>query len=378
MSRIYFCLAVAIVPAMAQNPTVYASGLKFPSKIIAIQNGNLLVTETDTTPNSGRVTRVGPGGSVKALIDGLPSGLSAPNNDPDGPNGLAASGRTLYIANGEGDSHVSGPSQGTIVPNPAGPSSPLFASILKVTFSNDIDQLAAGFTLQKQDHFTLLDGTPVTLNNGANDTATVELLTAFRLDIPDPRTIYRNSHPYGLTLLPAQPDSLYVNDAGMNTAVQVSLSSGRSKVLARFANTPSPLPAGPPTIEAVPTSISAYGNVLLVSLLSGAPFVPGVSRIVAVDPATGATGLFIGGLASTIAILYRSKADGTSQWFALEYSLALTAGAPGRLLVYNSPQGQTLVDGLVGPSSMALDPTAGNLYITTRSDGKVLMLNVGQ
>ena len=59
--------------------------------------------------------------------------------DVEGPNGLALAGRTLYIANGEGDSHSSGPRPGTLVPNPNGPSSPLYATILQVTFSNDID-----------------------------------------------------------------------------------------------------------------------------------------------------------------------------------------------------------------------------------------------
>ena len=68
-----------------------------------------------------------------------------------GQNGLALAGRVLYIANGEGDAHVNGPRQGTIVPNPAGPSSPMLATILQVTFSNDLDKLGAGFALQLPD-----------------------------------------------------------------------------------------------------------------------------------------------------------------------------------------------------------------------------------
>lgn len=382
MLKIYFWFVAAMLPAVAQTPTVYASGLKNPSKIIVIPNGNLLVTETDVTPNSGRVTRIAPGGAVQALISGLPSGLSAPNNDPDGTNGLALIGRTLYVDNGEGDSFVNGPSPGTIVANPKGPSSPLFASILQVTFTNDIDKLSAGFTLKAQDHYTLLDGTAVTLDNGAGDQATVQLLTAFRPGIPDAAHIYRNSHPYGLTLLASQPDSLYVNDAGMNTVNQVSLSTGRSKVLTRFPSTPSPLPAGagPPFIEAVPTSITPYGNTLLVSLLSGAPFVPGISRIIAVDPVTGAASPFIVGLSSTTAVLYRQKADGSGQWFVLEFSLSLSANPapPGRLITYTTPLGVTLADGLVTPTSMDVDPATGKLYITSLALGSVWVLDVGK
>ena len=383
MLKMYFaCLsALAVLPASAQ-PTVYASGLKNPSKIIVIPNGNLLVTEVDVTPNSGRVTRIAPGGSLMPLISGLPSGLSAPNSEPDGTNGLALSGRTLYVDNGEGDSYVNGTAAGTILPNPKGPSSPLFASILQVTFTNDVDQLTAGFTLKLQDHFTLLDGTPVTIDNGSGDKATFQLLTAFRPGIPDPISIYRNSHPYGVTLYGPQPDSLFVNDAGMNLVYQVSLSTGRSHVLTRFPNIPSPLPAGsgPPAVEAVPTSITPYGNVLLVSLLSGFPFVPGLSAIMAVDPVTGAASPFIGGLTSTTSVLYRTKEDGSNQWFALEFSLNLGASSPppGRLVSYTTPLGVTLADGLVTPTSMAVDPSSGTLYVTSLALGSVWQLDVGK
>ncbi|MGH9663104.1 MAG: ScyD/ScyE family protein, partial [Bryobacteraceae bacterium] len=202
-------------------------------------------------------------------------------------------------------------------------------------------------------------------------------LTAFRVAVPDPRTIYRNAHPYGLALLPSQPDTLYVADAGMNIVRQVSLSTGRSKLLTRFPNTPNPSQAGPPVSEAVPNSVRAYGDQLLVSLLSGAPFVSGASRIMAVDPSTGNSTLFISLLSSAIDVLYRAKADGSPQFFVLEYSENLLGGAPGKLLVYNSPAGEVLASGLSGPTNMALDQSTGNLYVTSRTNGTVLKLNVG-
>src|ERR1700730_14420290 len=91
----------ACVTATAQRATVFATGLKYPSRIITGPSGNLLVTEADTTPNSGRVSLIDKSGNRRTLIDGLPSGLAAPGNDVDGPNGLALNGRTLYIANGD-------------------------------------------------------------------------------------------------------------------------------------------------------------------------------------------------------------------------------------------------------------------------------------
>jgi len=362
--------------AAAQSFTTFASGLINPAKIVTGPNGTLLVSEAGTAANSGRVSLLDSAGNRRTLIDGLPAGASPPNGDADGPNGLALQGRTLYIEIGEGDTHVNGPQQGQIVPNPNGPSSPLFDTIVSVSFSNDPDLLVSGFSLTPRNQFTLLDGTPVTLSNSSGDTASLQLVTAFRPDIPDPQTIYRNSHPYGLGMLPSRPDVLYVADAGMNTVVQVNIATGHSQLVTRFANGKSPLPAGKPFIEAVPTSIRAYGDSLLVSLLSGAPFVPGQSRIMAVDPATGNSSVFIAELSSATDVLYRQKADGTSQWLVLQYSKQLLAGAPGNLLSYTSAQGQVLTDNIPSPTSMTLD-AGGNLYITDRANGKVLLVHVG-
>lgn len=358
--------------AFAQQPAVYASGLLNPSKIIPGPAGTLLVTETGDTANSGRVSVIEPGGRRRTLLDGLPSGRAG--NDPDGPNGLAWSGRTLYVANGEGDSFAAGTTPGTMVPNPAGLSSPLFASIVKFTFNDDIDRVTDSFKLSVQDHYTLLDGAPVNLSGGAGTSSTAELLTQFRWAVPDPQSGYRNSHPYGLTLLPSQPDSLFVADAGMNTVLQVNLTSGRTKTLARFPRTPSPVNAAVSS-DAVPTSVRPYGSHLLVSFLSGAPFVSGASRVMDVDPATGSATQFITLLSSTIDVLPRPRSNGATQFYVLEYSTSLLQGQPGRLLLFNGAR-QVVAENLVTPSSMALDETAGKLYITSRSNGTVLMLDM--
>jgi hypothetical protein len=368
------CLAVtAAGSAQAQQPAVYATGLQNPTKVIVGPAGTLVVTEAGPDPNTGRISVIDPGGRRRTLLDGLPSGKGT--SGPDGPNGLALSGRILYVATAEGDGFVNGAKAGTVTPNPAGPSSPLFAAILKVTFEKDIDRLTDGFTLKLQDHFTLLDGGQVSLVSGTGDKATVEALSLFRWAVADPVTIYRNSHPFGLALVPSQPDSLYVADAGMNTLVQVSLSTGKAKTIARFPNLPSPTPAAIVS-EAVPNSVQAYGDHLLVSLLSGGPFVSGASRVMEVDPATGAATPFITILTSTIDVLKRVKANNAPQFLVLEYSLALPQGQPGRLLVYDSPAAQILVDSLPSPSAMAFDGTTNTLYITSRGNGTVLMMSL--
>src|SRR6185369_7468369 len=81
-------------PLYAQSASVFATGLINPSKMIQGPSGSLLITEAG--PTSGRISLIDAAGVRKTLIDGLPSGFSGPNHDPDGPNGLVLDGKTLY------------------------------------------------------------------------------------------------------------------------------------------------------------------------------------------------------------------------------------------------------------------------------------------
>lgn len=361
----------------AQQTSVFATGLNNPSKLIAVPSGGLLVTEVGAPPNSGRISYVGPGGRVQPLLDGLPSGAAAPDGTLDGPNGLALSGHTLYIANAEGDAHVSGPTPGTTVPNPAGCSSPIFSSILKVVFSADPAAITMPFVLTRAQHDILADGWPVTLENGAGDRADLELLADFRDSVPDARTIYRNSHPYGLTLHPAYPESLFVADAGMNTMVRVDLNSGRARTVARFAAIPTGI-AARPAAEAVPNSVRAFGNQLLVTQLAGVPFAAGTSRVQILDPNTSEAAAFIVGLNSAIDITWEDRPDAPPIFYVLEFSagLAQSPPRPGRLKRYASPDGVVFVDNLRTPTSMALDAASHSLYVTDRAGGNIVKVSL--
>ena len=231
----------------------------------------------------------------------------APEGGGDGPGGLALDGRTLYIATAEGDTHVVGPRPGSILPNPAGPSSPMFGCILQVTFSSDLDKLPSGLTLGVPDQFTLMDGNTVTLTS-SGETASLKLLTAFRPNAPDRNTIYRNTHLFGLTLLPSRPGVLFVADAGNDLRDLDGRCEQRARVLTRIAPTPNPIaPIGPPFSAAVPTSVRPYGEQLLVSLLSGVPFVPGAARVLEINPGSGNTSPLITDLSSAIDVLWRQR-----------------------------------------------------------------------
>jgi len=362
--------AASLVPA--QKVTVYATGLKNPTQIIQTPGGNLLVTETDTPINSGRVSRISSGGAVHPLMTGLPSGPSIPANDPDGPSGIILAGQVLYIEIGEGDGFVNGPNQGQMVPNPAGGSSPIFASIMKVTFSASPDLIGGTFALTADNQSDLSLGKVVTLTDGSGDTATCEMLTQLRQGIPDPVTLWRHSHPYAMTSLASQPNYFYIADAGRNLVWQVDNSTGKTIALAEFASTPDPV-AGPPVIEAVPDNIRPYGNQLLVALLSGAPFVGGQSRVVQVDPATGAQSVFIADLTSTIDVGVVPVPNARPIFYTLQYSSSLTTGAPGQLIRYDGPLGKIYADGLKGPTSMTID-SSGNIYIAEHDGGDIVLV----
>lgn len=365
------CLSCAAIGA-AQTPAVLVKGLLNPSKILLTPGGNLLVTETGSTPNSGRVSFVDQSGNRHTLIDGLPSGLSAPNNDADGPNGLALSGNTLYVAIGEGDTMINGTAANTVLPNSKGPSSPIFASILKLTLPAGIDSVTGSYTLASQDQYTLADGNTVTLKDAAGNALAVDMLTMFRETQPDPVTIYRNSHPYGITLHPSHPDSLYAVNAGLNTVVEISLSTGRAHTLAHIPNFPNHAP-GPPSSEAVPDSIRPYGDQLLVSLLTGFPFNAGASQVVLLDPATGKSTPFMVLLSSSIDAIAVPR-DPRALFFSLEYSTNLLGGAPGRVTRYDTSQGQVLANNLNGPTNLAYDAASGTLYISLRGDGSIVKI----
>jgi len=359
----------------AQTPAIFSSGLLNPSKLLLTPGGNLLVAEAANSSNGGRISLVDKSGVRKTLIDGLPSGLAAPNLEADGPDGLLLQGNTLYILNGEGDGFRAGAKPNTIVPNPAAPSSPILSSLIKLTLPGDIDSSAGGFVMAAADHYTLADGAAATLKGSDGTSATLELVADFRDGIADPVTAWRNSHPYGIAALDGQPDRLYVVDAGMNTLNEVTISTGRSRVLTRFApfrNTT----AGPPVSEAVPDSVRAYGDQLLVSFLRGFPFAPNGSQVASVDPVTGAVTPFIANLSSNIDVLPVFGSGPRPVFFTAEYSAnqGATPPAPGRVTRYDTAQGTVIASGLNGPSSLAYDAASQTLYIAIHNDGTILKI----
>src|SRR5258706_2261610 len=126
LAAVFATLFLASNAEAAQcTASVVTAGLKAPTKAIFSTQWNLLIAEQgDGSPNTGRISIIDTATGVRhTLIDGLPSALAAPNNDPSGPSGLAMRGRTLYVTIGLGDDVAAGPLPNSFVPNP-NPSSP--------------------------------------------------------------------------------------------------------------------------------------------------------------------------------------------------------------------------------------------------------------
>jgi hypothetical protein len=180
-----------------------------------------------------------------------------------------------------------------------------------------------------------------------------------------------------MTLHPSYPEWLFVADAGMNTVWQVNIASGRASALVRFPAIPTGI-AARPAAEAVPNSVRAYGDQLLVTQLSGVPFVPGTSRVSLVDVGAGKIEPFITGLSSAMDIVWQDRNGLAPVFYVLEFSAGLANSPPlaGRLKRYETPEGKVLVPALRTPTSMALAPDGRAMYITDRSGGSVVKVSL--
>jgi len=377
MKRMIVLLVVCSLNAAAQSPQVFAVGLQRPIRLLFTPQGSLLVSEGgNATPNTGRVSILDSGGNRRSLLEGLPSG-AAHFTTPFGPTSMALDGSTLYLLLGEGDVMAGTPPNYGI--NPRGPSSPIFSSVLKVRFSQEIDLIPNGFTLTPDDHWRLFDGFDVELKNQAGDRANVHVLTKFRPLVRDPFGIeaVRRSDPYGAVLSPAGK-SLYVVDAGSETVVKVDTETGHSQLVVRFPSYVRRLADGSTLrVDNVPSGICWSGEELLVSFLSGAPYPPGEASIRSVNRATGEVTPFISGLTAAIDVLC-SKGPSGGRYYTLEWTQDFSRAAvpSGRLRVYDGSGSRTLASQLTLPTGMAQDPVSGDIFIARYFGGQILRVRV--
>jgi hypothetical protein len=394
-------LSCALAPsaARAQSVSVFAGGLKAPSKLVMTPRGNLLVAEGGDGPNRGRVSLIDRKTRVRrTVLDGLPAGPSI-EGGISGPSGIALEGDTIYVVIGAGDGTIAGPAPGTEKPNP-NPSSPLLSSVLAVKLPASFEESnAQGPTLTPADHAAINGGVVFTTGGGANKLS-VELVTNFVNYEPAPRPDFadnvRASNPFGVAV---NGRLLYVVDASLNKVSVVGADSGAVATLAAFPPVDNPLSFGPPVTDPVPDSVRLYGDQLLVTTLTGFPFPTGAASVRQVNTVTGEKSVLISGLTTTIDVLayqgfveLRDKEgasgatvdearlpDDATHFLALEFSTNFPRNQPGRLLQIDvvgadGPRA-VLASGIVSPTSMARDPRNGDIFITSIFPGLVVRVS---
>jgi hypothetical protein len=340
--------------------------------------GNVIVAETGTGNNDGRVSLITSTGARKTLIDGLPSGINTAEGQPSpsGPSAIAIRKKTLYVLIGQGDSVTAGPAPGTQAPSTQSVS-PLFSSLLSFKFGSSIDTSSGDFALTIENQSTINRGGRVRLRNAADETVTADLVAdfrnfrfEFRPDFPEN---VRASNPFGLALL---GDKLYVADAGLNLLREVDINTGDTRHIARFSPIRNPLPFGPPFTDAVPDNVRVIGNELLVTLLTGFPFAAGQAEVRRINPLNSSQSTLIGGLTTAIDVLPVETVNGEFQFYTLEFSANLTQNAPGRLRLFNSAGAAPVVisDNLVSPTGLARNEETGVLYVSEIFTGRIIQI----
>jgi hypothetical protein len=363
--------------AQAEGPAVVAAGLDAPYKLALTATGNLLVSETAAGPNGGRISLIDRStGSKSVLVTGLPSVTSTEGSESG--TGMIMRERTLFALVGEGDVVVNGTAAGTQVPNPKVASSPIFSSLLTFRFTVDPEAVTRPFEITPADQWKLADGIDLELDNGAGAKVTVQMLTSFPDFLPDPNTIARASHPFGMDFERDNPNYLYIADSGQNKLIRVDVTTGRTRTIATFPPLPNRAGFGPPVSDVVPTSVRAFGDQLLVTYLSGFPFTPGAGGAYIVNPRTGAWQPFLTDHTSVMDVLVRERGEGQRpQIWVLEFTGNLLAQPPlpGRLVQYDSEAPMNLQPGLVTPVSMVMDSRTGEIFVTELGTGRIVKVS---
>ena len=387
IKRIIFSFALLVVlglasAARAQTSSILTAGLEKPTKLITAGDNSLLVAEGGTaTPNSGRVSRVDRAtGARQTIVDGLPSGVNnlggAPS--PSGPSALKLHGHTLFLTIATGDA-VQNVGPGLESPNP-NPSSPIFDSVLELNLPGKYEELSSAFTLTFTDQTTLAGGGNVQLTNAEGLEMTIRMIADFPNYKPNPRPGFpdnqRASNIFGVELF--QKD-LYVVDAAFNLIYRVGIANGEFEPFMTFPNQPNPLfpIIGAPFVEPVPDNIHRVGNRLLVPLLTGFPFVAGLSQVQSVSLKDAERTVLIPNLNSAIDVLHVETGDADS-YFTLEFSANQLANLPGRLRFFAASDAApvTIVSNLISPTSMARDDATGDIFVTNIFPGTITRVQI--
>ncbi|CAN5920010.1 hypothetical protein BH24BAC1_BH24BAC1_32830 [soil metagenome] len=298
----------------------FASGLAAPLGMAIDAKGQIWVTEIGTGQNDGKVSVIRPNGSSYVVIEGFPSFMG-----PGGPeeivglNHLVMKEGTLYILHANGTLYI------TNVASFTPGETPLQASAL---LKEDIGSFVLSY--------------------------------AFEEDAEE-------SNPYNLTFGPG--GNLYIADAAANALIRRT-PAGVLSVFATFPDIVNPAPFGPPTLDAVPTSIAFDGQKFYVTTLTGFPFPAGKARLYTLDGSGNITD-FQEGFTTLTDMTLRAN----HKPVVIEHAQFTPQGfAPnsGRMiLVSDNGKQEVLVQGLNFPTAI-VSGGPGTYYVNSLADGKIM------
>jgi sugar lactone lactonase YvrE len=343
IASVFVLAALAGVVSAADGGTVIATGFNGPQGILVAPDGTVWVIDSGTggdqemtikDPETGQDVKVTIGDSARVVqiaADGtqsvaatLPS-VAIPQEEGSGGNRLALLDGVLYATSGGWTEADLGPT-----------APPKMAAVVKIE-GGQATEVAQPWKLEQQSN---------------------------------PGGFVVDSHPYGLA---AGPDgNLWVADAGGNDLLKVNPSTGQVDLVAVFPGIPGPMPnperGGASEMDPVPTGV-AFGadGTVYVSLLPGAPFPPGSSKIVKVG-ADGSISDYATGLTMTTDV--RMGPDGNLYAVQIgqfsEQGPIPNSGKIVRIRAGGAPE--LVVSGLSFPTSIDFN-TAGDAYVTTNGVG---------
>lgn len=324
------------------TPTVVATGLNGPMGVLADDAGNVWVVDsglggddTITAPSitDGSATKMGYGMTAR-LVRVSPDGTQADMGSlpslgfPEGPEGA----NRLAMANGELYVSSAGWSDGNSVDR-----LPLWAAVVRYA-DGGFTEVANTWDLEKSQN---------------------------------PEGALVETHTYGLA---AGPDGLlWVTDAAGNDLLTVDPATGALTLKAVFGPYDGPIPnpnrGDAKEIEAVPTSVAFAGGNTYVSLLTGVPFLPGLSRVVQVNPDGTYTDYATG-----LTMLTDLKTGPDGNLYAISIGVFAEEGpqpATGALIriMPGDSTSVEVVGGLTFPTAVAFN-SAGDAYVTINGLGE--------
>lgn len=307
-------------PTPALTSTTLATGLKGLIGVETDSQGRVWITESGTGQNDGRVSMVGPNGTIYPAITGFDSEIF--QGEPNGLNHLLFADGWLYIL---------------------GSHSRLYKANVSGFQPGSAPVLASSLALEDKKQF-LLD------YKFTNDPS------RFLKDTED-------THLYNMILGP--DGALYFTDAGTNAIIRRS-KTGDWSVVAEVPGIPSPLAPLPAFVESVPTGITFNGKDFIITTLLGFPF-PANSALIYKMTTSGVLTTFPMKFTSLVDV----ENDGNGGMLVLQHGVFGPMGFmenTGKLIRTNGTTSTDLITGLNKATDLKVvdNHTA---YLTTLEDG---------